>query len=347
MVKEALLDRIVASRRPSSGSRASSGTRRRPTLRGASCGSVRRRAAAPRPGPARTRAATRTPRRSFPAAGARRARPRWRSACREPGMEPLVPRVTMTLPVFNAARRSSSWSPGEDKAEAVARAFGGEPDPDAPASLVQPGGTLTRPARRRRGARCLESMPGDQASRIAVRRAQPVPADRRLRLPVRLRDRRAGRAQRRRSSGCACRGSDSPSVFGAILDRDAGALPARARPTWTVPAGRRYLPGTNVLETSWMTRMGWLIVRDALLRRPVAPRERALEHAPPLADRPRRRPRAAAHGASACRAIVRAAPRLRAGVRLRRAARPSGSTRARATTRRSRRRRGRRTSSCA
>lgn len=56
---------------------------------------------------------------------------------------------------------------------------------------------------------------------------------------------------------------DSPSIFGAILDRDAGAFrigPADA----TVPAGRRYLPGTNVLETTWMTKTGWLIVRDAL-----------------------------------------------------------------------------------
>jgi GH15 family glucan-1,4-alpha-glucosidase len=56
---------------------------------------------------------------------------------------------------------------------------------------------------------------------------------------------------------------DSASVFGAVLDRDAGGFrlgPADA----TVPAGRRYLPGTNVLETTWMTRTGWLIVRDCL-----------------------------------------------------------------------------------
>ena len=40
----------------------------------------------------------------------------------------------------------------------------------------------------------------------------------------------------------------------------------------TVPAGRRYLPGTMVLETTWGTRTGWVIVRDVLLIGPVAPR---------------------------------------------------------------------------
>jgi GH15 family glucan-1,4-alpha-glucosidase len=56
---------------------------------------------------------------------------------------------------------------------------------------------------------------------------------------------------------------DSPSVFGAILDRDAGGF--RLSPSdVNVPAGRRYIPGTMVLETSWETRMGWVIVRDVL-----------------------------------------------------------------------------------
>jgi alpha,alpha-trehalase len=57
---------------------------------------------------------------------------------------------------------------------------------------------------------------------------------------------------------------DSPSVFGAILDRDAGGF--RLGPADVdVPAARRYLPGTNVLETSWGTSGGWIIVRDVLL----------------------------------------------------------------------------------
>ena len=57
---------------------------------------------------------------------------------------------------------------------------------------------------------------------------------------------------------------DSPSVFGALLDRDAGWF--RLGPdAVSVPAARRYLPGTMVLETSWGTGSGWIIVRDVLL----------------------------------------------------------------------------------
>ena len=57
---------------------------------------------------------------------------------------------------------------------------------------------------------------------------------------------------------------DSPSVFGAMLDRSAGSF--KLGPVGVnVPASRRYLPGTMVLETSWWTGAGWIIVRDALL----------------------------------------------------------------------------------
>jgi len=55
-----------------------------------------------------------------------------------PGMAPLVPRITLTLPVFNAARSVVFLVHGEDKAEAVARAFSGRRSSDAPASLVDP-----------------------------------------------------------------------------------------------------------------------------------------------------------------------------------------------------------------
>jgi alpha,alpha-trehalase len=60
---------------------------------------------------------------------------------------------------------------------------------------------------------------------------------------------------------------DSPSVFGAILDRDAGSF--RVAPAGVdVPSARRYIPGTLVLETSWWTPGGWLVVTDALVMGP-------------------------------------------------------------------------------
>ncbi len=57
---------------------------------------------------------------------------------------------------------------------------------------------------------------------------------------------------------------DNPSVFGAMLDREAGGF-LLAPLDVQVPAGRRYLPGTNILETTWNTRTGWVIVRDLLV----------------------------------------------------------------------------------
>lgn len=60
---------------------------------------------------------------------------------------------------------------------------------------------------------------------------------------------------------------DSPSIFASILDRGAGSF--RVGPHGIrVPTARRYLPGTLVLETTWQTPTGWLIVRDAMVMGP-------------------------------------------------------------------------------
>ncbi len=56
---------------------------------------------------------------------------------------------------------------------------------------------------------------------------------------------------------------DSPSVFAALLDRGAGRLTLRPRGV-VVPISRRYKPGTLVVETTWVTDTGWLVVHDAL-----------------------------------------------------------------------------------
>src|SRR4051794_21553417 len=52
---------------------------------------------------------------------------------------------------------------------------------------------------------------------------------------------------------------DSPSVFASLLDRGAGVF--RLGPFGiNVPSGRRYEPGTNVLETVWKTPSGWVVI---------------------------------------------------------------------------------------
>ena len=97
--------------------------------------------------------------------------------------------------------------------------------------------------------------------------AQPVPADRRLRLPVRLREHLP----------------DLVGRLGGVAVRAAARTPrACSGRSWTaapghfrlgpygvsVPAARRYLPGSLILETTWQTHTGWLIVRDALVMGP-------------------------------------------------------------------------------
>jgi 6-phosphogluconolactonase len=60
------------------------------------------------------------------------------------GLPPQVPRITMTLPCIDSARHVVFIVTGADKADAVVRAFGPEPDPSSPAAHVRPtAGSLT------------------------------------------------------------------------------------------------------------------------------------------------------------------------------------------------------------
>jgi len=56
---------------------------------------------------------------------------------------------------------------------------------------------------------------------------------------------------------------DSPSAFAALLDRGAGHFKLAPRGT-IVPISRRYEPGTLVIETTWVTETGWVVVHDLL-----------------------------------------------------------------------------------
>ncbi len=76
---------------------------------------------------------------------------------------------------------------------------------------------------------------------------------------------------------------DAPSVFGALVDRRAGAF--RFAPFGiNVPSQWVYEPGTNILVTSWQTPSGWVLVRDALSIGPRHGEDRITPHTRPPTD---------------------------------------------------------------
>lgn len=76
---------------------------------------------------------------------------------------------------------------------------------------------------------------------------------------------------------------DAPSVFGSLLDREAGSF--RFGPYGiNVPTARTYVPGTNVMSTTWHTPGGWVVVRDALSMGPRKGPDTVTPHTRPPAD---------------------------------------------------------------
>jgi GH15 family glucan-1,4-alpha-glucosidase len=76
---------------------------------------------------------------------------------------------------------------------------------------------------------------------------------------------------------------DAPSVFGSLLDREAGFF--RFAPFGiSHPTARAYLAGTNVFETTWKTPSGWAVVRDALTLGPRDHADTITPHTRPPAD---------------------------------------------------------------
>ena len=76
---------------------------------------------------------------------------------------------------------------------------------------------------------------------------------------------------------------DSPSIFGSLLDRQAGSF--RFGPFGiNVPSQIAYEPGTNVLVTTWKTTGGWVVVRDALTMGTRQGEDNITPHTRPPAD---------------------------------------------------------------
>jgi GH15 family glucan-1,4-alpha-glucosidase len=76
---------------------------------------------------------------------------------------------------------------------------------------------------------------------------------------------------------------DSPSIFGCLLDRGAGSFAFSPFGIHHATA-RVYEAGTNVLETTWRTPTGWLLVRTALTMGPHAHEDEITPHTRPPAD---------------------------------------------------------------
>jgi alpha,alpha-trehalase len=76
---------------------------------------------------------------------------------------------------------------------------------------------------------------------------------------------------------------DAPSVFGSLLDREAGLF--RIGPFGVmVPSDRHYVPGTNVMTTTWKTPGGWLEVTEALTMGATTHEDTITPHTRPPAD---------------------------------------------------------------
>jgi len=76
---------------------------------------------------------------------------------------------------------------------------------------------------------------------------------------------------------------DAASVFGMLLDRQAGSF--RFAPFGiNVPSARHYEPGTNNLATTWKTPAGWVLVRDTLAIGPRRGEDLVTPHTRPPTD---------------------------------------------------------------
>ena len=76
---------------------------------------------------------------------------------------------------------------------------------------------------------------------------------------------------------------DSPSIFGSMLDRQAGFF--RFGPYGiTHPTARVFRPGTNILVTTWKTPAGWILVHDALTLGPWDREDSITPHTRPPVD---------------------------------------------------------------
>ena len=135
-----------------------------------------------------------------------------------------------------------------------------------------------RPGSRTRPAPCRP-----RAAAAERRGAVAVPADRRLRVPVRLPHRRARRARRRDRLAVRAALRRAERVRHAARPPGA-ATSGSARSASTSRPARAYEPGTNTLVTTWQVPTGWLDGARRADARPAA--RRGHDHARTRGRRP-------------------------------------------------------------
>jgi 6-phosphogluconolactonase len=82
----------------------------------------------------------------FPGRPERHVRDRLVVGVPEAGMEPYVPRISLTFPAIQSARRKIFLVTGESKQEALRRAFGDPPEPELLAAQLRPVTVYADPA---------------------------------------------------------------------------------------------------------------------------------------------------------------------------------------------------------
>ena len=216
----------------------------------------------------------------------RRGRSRsMRTRAEEGGEGPTPYEVLLHAAIVGDSSRFGARPASKRRGGSCSRSSSAPPHPYAPGSGPEAASwSPAMDAGTARGSSHDDRQKGAQAKTAPAERggAVAVSADRRVRVPLNRHTGALIAADGAVDWLCAP-SFDSPSMFGSLLDREAGSF--RLGPYGiNHPTARVYVPGTNVLETTWKTPAGWIVITDALTMGPTRGRDDITPHTRPPAD---------------------------------------------------------------